>query len=1182
MAIVVSNTNLNDSFNTWRNNTNEVATIVSNNVVTVSRAGSANRSGVSYGNGHIKGTFTANELRATTIKGGNTSTDSSITIASNTTISPTTLTVSANTTISGNVIINTSGAEVFDMGNISRMRMTGGSAGQFLRKSGTSGLDFEPLTLRQISDLSSNSAHIILSGSNTTFSDNGDSPHLKFADVNGDTVELFVASDGTAGDSDLHIILADANGDSAVNITDSSNTVVASVDSDGNADFSGTLTADGTTTLNGSVVLGDADSDTITVKGKFANQATTGVASFNGTTHFNGTTNMNGTLNLNGTVNVGDAATDTITINSTASLAGNTTIGDSTADTLTVNSRVVSHLVANGAYDLGTSSLEWRNLYLDGTAKVDTLTVDENATVTGNLTVNGDTTLGDATGDTITIKGNFANQHTEGLATFGGNVGVGTASITTGVDLDVANSAKVGENLTVSGNTSITGNLTVTGSFTVPADAAFEAADATFINLHVSGNSTIGDSGSDIHTITGATTIAGAMTLTGNIDHAGNLDTSGSISNDGTVVIGANGKLHANNTITNGTIRDVHLENSGVTAASYGSATAIPVITVDAKGLITSATTTTVAGVTGITYTSSNNNIRISTADGSTFDDVIDPATTSVKGVASFDSGDFDVSSGAVSLKNATTGAVLAVSGTSNEVNVSRSNGTVTVGLPDDVTVTGQLNVGENVVVTGNLTVSGTTTTVNTETVNIADNILVLNSNESGTPSQNGGFEIERGTSTNKTLLWNETSDKWTVGSETFVAGTFEGNVTGDVTGNADTATALETARSIGISLSGDITGSASASFDGTGDITITATNMAVQNNSVDLGTHTTGNYVNNLTAGALIDISGSAGEGWSPTVAVDLSELTDMTDAAVSTDELVILDAGSQKRKAISEITLGLFNTTNQIALGTDTTGNYMADVGVGTGLDVSHTPGEGSTATISLDLSELTTSTTNGDGDYFVVVDASNVSRKLTKANIAISEFNTTNGIALGTDTTGNYMTNVSAGAGIDVSHTQGEGSTATISIESDLRGDVDQIGLDTNDYYNIDATMHRWYLDGAEDMRLTNNGNLDVEGNVVAHSTTVSDRNLKHDIERIDNALEKICQLGGYTFTYNKDDRKGAGLIAQEVEEVLPSAVTETEILNVEGVHKVLEYDQVHGLIIEAIKELKAEIDELKGNK
>jgi hypothetical protein len=167
-------------------------------------------------------------------------------------------------------------------------------------------------------------------------------------------------------------------------------------------------------------------------------------------------------------------------------------------------------------------------------------------------------------------------------------------------------------------------------------------------------------------------------------------------------------------------------------------------------------------------------------------------------------------------------GGTITFSGTANEIEVGESSGTLTFGLPDDVTI------GNNLTISGNLTVSGTTTTVNTETINLADNTITLNSNETGTPSQDGGIEIERGTSANKTLIWNETTDKWTVGSETFVAGTFEGDltgnvtgnvtgdVTGDVTGNADTATTLETARSI-----------AGQSFDGSADITIASTDLS-------------------------------------------------------------------------------------------------------------------------------------------------------------------------------------------------------------------------------------------------------------------------------------------------------------------------------------------------------------------
>lgn len=143
-----------------------------------------------------------------------------------------------------------------------------------------------------------------------------------------------------------------------------------------------------------------------------------------------------------------------------------------------------------------------------------------------------------------------------------------------------------------------------------------------------------------------------------------------------------------------------------------------------------------------------------------------------------------------------------------------------TIGDATDVTI----SFSGGVTVTGDLTVNGTTTTVNSNTVNIGDAIITLNADETGTPSQNAGIEIERGTSANKTLIWDEANDKWTVGTESFVASTFEGNltgnVTGDVSGNAGTATSLATARTI--SLSGDVSGS--VSFDGSGNVDIVST----------------------------------------------------------------------------------------------------------------------------------------------------------------------------------------------------------------------------------------------------------------------------------------------------------------------------------------------------------------------
>jgi hypothetical protein len=68
---------------------------------------------------------------------------------------------------------------------------------------------------------------------------------------------------------------------------------------------------------------------------------------------------------------------------------------------------------------------------------------------------------------------------------------------------------------------------------------------------------------------------------------------------------------------------------------------------------------------------------------------------------------------------------------------------------------------GTDIIVNANFVVNGTTTTVNTETVLIADNIITLNSNATGTPTENAGIEVERGVLANVSIRWNETTDKW-------------------------------------------------------------------------------------------------------------------------------------------------------------------------------------------------------------------------------------------------------------------------------------------------------------------------------------------------------------------------------------------------------------------------------------
>lgn len=105
-----------------------------------------------------------------------------------------------------------------------------------------------------------------------------------------------------------------------------------------------------------------------------------------------------------------------------------------------------------------------------------------------------------------------------------------------------------------------------------------------------------------------------------------------------------------------------------------------------------------------------------------------------------------------VNMKNTDTDVDVSKANLITKLAQFNSGDTVNIGDADDDTT---------VVIRGNLQVDGTTTTVNSATLNIADNIITLNDDVTGTPTENAGVEVERGTSTNVAIRWNESSDKW-------------------------------------------------------------------------------------------------------------------------------------------------------------------------------------------------------------------------------------------------------------------------------------------------------------------------------------------------------------------------------------------------------------------------------------
>lgn len=108
----------------------------------------------------------------------------------------------------------------------------------------------------------------------------------------------------------------------------------------------------------------------------------------------------------------------------------------------------------------------------------------------------------------------------------------------------------------------------------------------------------------------------------------------------------------------------------------------------------------------------------------------------------------------------------------------------------------------------------------------------------------------------------------------------------------------------------------------------------------------------------------------------------------------------------------------------------------------------------------------------------------------------------------------------------------------------------------------------------------GALICNGNITAFGSP-SDIRLKENIEVIPNALDKVKQLKGVTFNYKKDGKKSTGLIAQDLEKVLPEVVYETSTLDKdEEKHLAVRYGNTVGLLVEAIKELEARVKELEG--
>ena len=190
------------------------------------------------------------------------------------------------------------------------------------------------------------------------------------------------------------------------------------------------------------------------------------------------------------------------------------------------------------------------------------------------------------------------------------------------------------------------------------------------------------------------------------------------------------------------------------------------------------------------------------------------------------------------------------------------------------------------------------------------------------------------------------------------------------------------------------------------------------------------------------------------------------------------------------------------------------------------------------------------------------SGVSGDITIASNGVATIQA-NSVALGVDTTGNYMSDLTQGTGVTISHTPGEGSNATISIAQAVAT-------------TSDVQFGSLGVGGAASGV---SGEIRAWGDITAFYS--SDERLKSNIQPIGEALTKVNQISGNVYDWkegfeNIHSHTGTdiGVIAQEIEKVLPYAVIDRD-----NGYKAVNYEKIVPLLIEAIKELSSKIDRLE---
>ena len=481
-------------------------------------------------------------------------------------------------------------------------------------------------------------------------------------------------------------------------------------------------------------------------------------------------------------------------------------------------------------------------------------------------------------------------------------------------------------------------------------------------------------------------------------------------------------------------------------------------------------------------------------------------------------------------------------------------------------TTTNNIQVGD-ATVTGNLTVQGTTTTLNTATLDVEDKNITINysTGDSSSSADGAGITIQDAvnSTTDATILWDATGDKFEFSHAVDVAGNI--TLTGTVDGRdiATDGTKLD-----GIEASADVTD---------------ATNVAAAGAVMD-GDFTSNGFMRRTGAGTYtVDTS-------TYLTSVSVDGLSDATITSVADNEVLAYDSTSSE---------WINQTAAEANLATSTQGTLAdsalqpADLSVTTNAAgtaaLTYTSGTGVFSYTPPDLSSYLTSYTETDTLDSVTGRGATTANAVTVGNL------TSTGIddnATSTAITVDSSQNVGIGVTDPDAKLEiflADNDTSTYFHGGGFRGlkindeTITNNGDHTKFNKSTSTGTYSFYNSSGELVRIASNGDLHADGDVIAYSATISDQRLKDDVETIETALDKVGNLRGVTYTWNAGSRAGQrdyGVIAQEVEQVIPEIVREKEMALIDGeTYKTVDYEKLTAVLIEAVKELKAEVDALK---